>query len=30
MILVMDRPGLEQASDGVYGLPEAEFKRLFR
>jgi CRP-like cAMP-binding protein len=28
-ILILDRRGLEQASDGAYGPPEAEFNRLF-
>jgi CRP-like cAMP-binding protein len=29
VIVIVDRKGLEQSSDGAYGAPEAEFQRLF-
>ena len=28
-IVIVDRPGLTRISNGAYGPPEAEFKRLF-
>ena len=28
-ICVIDREGLEESSNGAYGVPEAEFRRLF-
>ncbi len=28
-IVIIDRPGLEAASQGFYGLPEAEYRRIF-
>jgi CRP-like cAMP-binding protein len=29
-VLIMDREGLEEAANGLYGTPEAEYKRLMR
>jgi CRP-like cAMP-binding protein len=29
IITIIDRKGLEEVSDGAYGVPEAEFQRLF-
>ena len=28
MITVVDREGLEEAANGIYGIPEAEYERL--
>lgn len=30
VIVLLDRKGLETCSDGTYGVPEAEFRRVFR
>jgi hypothetical protein len=29
IISIIDRKGLEETSNGAYGVPEAEFQRLF-
>jgi hypothetical protein len=28
-VTVLDRDGLEEGANGLYGVPEAEFERLF-
>jgi hypothetical protein len=29
VIVIVDRHGLEEGADGIYGIPEAEYRRLF-